>query len=434
MSNPQQQPEESGGLSRREFVKATAATALLSAPFVHAAGSDTIRVGLVGCGGRGTGAASQALNADQAVILTAMGDMFEDKLTASLKRLSKQEPQRVQVPPEAQFVGFDAYQRVIDSGVDVVILTTTPNFRPLHLRAAVDAGKHVFTEKPMAVDSAGIRSVLRSVEDARQQGLSVVAGFCWRYSYPERATFGRVQEGAVGDVLSVHTTYHASPLKTFPRQATWSDMEWQLRNWWHFRWLSGDHIVEQACHSIDKINWAMGGRVPVRANALGGRQMREGPETGNVYDHFTVIYDYDDGARCFHTCRQMPNCAFDNTDYIMGNRGTCFVNGWGPTHVIKGENPWTYDGEHPNMYQVEHNELFASIRSGEPINDGIWMTNSNLMAIMGRMAAYSGQTVTWEQALNADEDWSPTAYSLSDLDVPPVAVPGAYTVPGPAAS
>jgi predicted dehydrogenase len=294
------------------------------------------------------------------VILTAMGDMFEDKLTASLKRLSKQEPQRVQVPPEAQFVGFDAYQRVIDSGVDVVILTTTPNFRPLHLRAAVDAGKHVFTEKPMAVDSAGIRSVLRSVEDARQQGLSVVAGFCWRYSYPERATFGRVQEGAVGDVLSVHTTYHASPLKTFPRQATWSDMEWQLRNWWHFRWLSGDHIVEQACHSIDKINWAMGGRVPVRANALGGRQMREGPETGNVYDHFTVIYDYDDGARCFHTCRQMPNCAFDNTDYIMGNRGTCFVNGWGPTHVIKGENPWTYDGEHPNMYQVEHNELFAS--------------------------------------------------------------------------
>jgi predicted dehydrogenase len=179
MSNPQQQPEESGGLSRREFVKATAATALLSAPFVHAAGSDTIRVGLVGCGGRGTGAASQALNADQAVILTAMGDMFEDKLTASLKRLSKQEPQRVQVPPEAQFVGFDAYQRVIDSGVDVVILTTTPNFRPLHLRAAVDAGKHVFTEKPMAVDSAGIRSVLRSVEDARQQGLSVVAGFCW---------------------------------------------------------------------------------------------------------------------------------------------------------------------------------------------------------------------------------------------------------------
>jgi predicted dehydrogenase len=211
-------------------------------------------------------------------------------------------------------------------------------------------------------------------------------------------------------------------------------MEWQLRNWWHFRWLSGDHIVEQACHSIDKINWAMGGRVPARASALGGRQMRSGPESGNVYDHFTVIYEYDDGARCFHTCRQMPNCAFDNTDWVMGTEGNCFVNGWGPTHVIKGQHPWTYEGEHPNMYQVEHNELFAAIRSGEPINDGIWMMHSNLMAIMGRMAAYSGQVVTWEQALNAAEDWTPSAYSMSELEVRPVAVPGAYTVPEPAST
>jgi predicted dehydrogenase len=211
-------------------------------------------------------------------------------------------------------------------------------------------------------------------------------------------------------------------------------MEWQLHNWWHFRWLSGDHIVEQACHSIDKINWAMGGSRPARADALGGRQMRSGPESGNVYDHFTVIYAYDDGARCFHTCRQMPSCAYDNTDYIMGTAGTCFVNGWGPTHVIKGEHPWEYEGQRPNMYQVEHDELFASIRIGEPINDGTWMTHSTLMAIMGRMAAYSGQTVTWEEALNADEDWTPETYSFSDMEVPPVAVPGAYTVPDPLVS
>ncbi|MHC4904055.1 MAG: Gfo/Idh/MocA family protein, partial [Planctomycetota bacterium] len=258
MSSQQTPPEGAGALSRREFVKTTAATALLSAPFVHAAGSDTIRVGVIGCGGRGTGAASQALNADQGVVLTAMGDMFEEKLSGSLQRLSEQDPQRVRVPPEAQFVGFDAYRNVIDSDVDVVILTTPPHFRPAHLKAAVDAGKHVFTEKPMAVDSAGVRSVLRSVEEARPRNLSIVAGFCWRYSYPERATFSRIQEGGVGDVVSVHTAYHASPLRAFPRQEGWSDMEWQLRNWWHFRWLSGDHIVEQACHSIDKINWAMG--------------------------------------------------------------------------------------------------------------------------------------------------------------------------------
>jgi myo-inositol 2-dehydrogenase/D-chiro-inositol 1-dehydrogenase len=428
MSTQHGDGDSAGDLSRREFVKATAATAFLAAPFVHAGGSDAIRVGLVGCGGRGTGAASQALSADPGVVLTAMGDVFEDKLAASHAHLAAQEAQRVQVPAEARFTGFDAYRGVIDSDVDVVILATPPHFRPLHLRAAVDAGRHVFTEKPMAVDSAGVRRVLEAVEDARGRDLSIVAGFCWRYSYPERATFAKIHEGAIGDVVSVHTAYLASPLRAYPRQDGWSDMEWQLRNWWHFRWLSGDHIAEQACHSIDKINWALDGRMPARASALGGRLMRSGPESGNVYDHFTVVYEYDDGVRCFHTCRQMPHCAFDNTDYIMGTQGTCFINGWGPTHVITGRQNWSYDGEHPNMYQVEHDELFASIRRGRPINDGVWMANSTMMAIMGRMAAYSGQVVTWEQALAADEDWTPPEYALGDLDVPPVALPGAYTV------
>jgi predicted dehydrogenase len=428
MSTEHGSGDDGGALTRREFVKTSAAAAaLLSTPFVHAGGSDTLRVGLIGCGGRGTGAASQALNADPGVVLTAMGDMMEDKLSASLERLSKHAPQRVQVGPDARFVGFDAHRKVIDSGVDVVILTSPPHFRPAHLEAAVEAGKHVFCEKPMAVDSTGVRRVLQAAEYARQKGLCIASGFCWRYSYPERATYRMVNEGAVGDVVSVHTTYHASPLPTYPRQEGWSDMEWQLRNWWHFRWLSGDHIVEQACHSIDKINWAMGGVMPARASALGGRLMRRGPETGNVYDHFTVIYDYDSGVRCFHTCRQMPNCDYDNTDYIMGTKGTCYVNGWGPTHVIKGANPWTYEGEHPNMYQVEHDELFAAIRSGNAVNDGVWMADSTMMAVMGRMAAYSGRTVSWEQALEADEDWTPPDYALGDLDVPPVAVPGEYT-------
>ncbi len=418
-------------VTRREFVRTTAVTtgALLGAPFVHAAGSDTIRVGLIGCGGRGTGAAMQALDADPGVELVAMGDMFDDRLVSSLERLQGHARPRVLVPAEARFTGFDAYRGVIGRDVDVVILATPPHFRPAHLRAAVDAGKHVFCEKPVAVDATGVRSVLETAESARGKGLSLVSGFCWRYSSAERATYALVQQGAIGDVVSVHTTYHASPIGTHPRREGWSDMEWQLRNWWHFRWLSGDHIVEQACHSIDKINWAMNGVMPVRASAVGGRLMREGPESGNVYDHFAVIYEYDNGARCFHTCRQMPGCDYDNTDYVMGTSGTCYVNGWAPTHVIKGERPWAYEGERPNMYQVEHDELFASIRSAAPINDGVWMTESTMMAILGRMAAYSGRTVTWEDAVNAAEDWTPQTYGLGQIDVAPVAVPGQYSVP-----
>ena len=424
-------------ITRREFVRATAvgasAGALLATPLVHAIGTETIRVGLIGCGGRGTGAATQALDADPAVKLVAMGDMFPDRLSASLDRLRPHAPLRVKVPAERQFTGFDAYRRVLETDVDVVILTTPPHFRPAHLAAAIDAGKHVFCEKPMAVDATGVRQVLQSVEYARAKQLNLVSGFCWRYSYPERATFQRINDGALGDVVSVHTTYHASPIGQHPRRDGWSAMEWQLRNWWHFRWLSGDHIVEQACHSIDKINWAMNGATPVRASAIGGRLMRTGAESGNVYDHFTVIYEYENGARCFHTCRQMPNCAYDNTDYVMGTAGTCAVNGWAPSHVIKGENPWFYEGEHPNMYQVEHNELFAAIRAGTTINDGPWMTQSTMMAILGRMAAYSGQTVSWEQAINSAEDWTPQVYELGEIDMPPVAIPGGYTVPAPVA-
>ncbi|MHC4948711.1 MAG: Gfo/Idh/MocA family protein [Planctomycetota bacterium] len=428
--------DTNGSVTRREFIRTSAAGALLAAPAARAWADDDgragapIRVGLVGCGGRGTGAATQALNADPGVRLVAMGDMFEDKIAASHERLRSHAPERVDVPAARRFIGFDAYRQVVGSGVDVVLLAAPPHFRPKHLDAAVAAGCHVFCEKPMAVDGPGVRSVLASAAAARQARLSLVSGFCWRYSLPERATFARLNDGAIGRIMSAHTTYHAGPLGQNPRQPGWSDMEWQLRNWWHFRWLSGDHIVEQACHSVDKINWAMSGRTPSRATALGGRFMREGAESGNVYDHFTVVFEYDDGARCFHTCRQMPHCHFDNTDYFIGTEGTCFVNGWGPTQVIEGANPWVYEGPTRNMYQVEHDELFASIRAGEPLNDGEWMAHSTLMSIMGRMSAYTGQPVTWQQALDSDERWTPPAYDFTELDVPPVAKPGAYT-PGP---
>ncbi|UCD76265.1 MAG: Gfo/Idh/MocA family oxidoreductase, partial [Phycisphaerales bacterium] len=407
MTSDDKPAEQVGDLTRRDFVKTTAAVvsagSLAMPAFAHAAGSDEIRVGLIGCGGRGTGAARDALKADPGVVLTAMGDVFADRVEASLKGLQGlgELAERVRVNPENCFSGFDNYKQVIDSGVDVVILTTPPVFRPIHLDYAVQAGKHIFCEKPVAVDAPGIRAVLQSVADAKRQGLSLVSGLCWRYSMPQRATYARLLEGAIGDVRAMQTTYNTGTLGDAPRKPEWSDVEWQLRNWKAFTWAGGDHIVEQAVHAIDWMAWAMNDEPPTRAFAVGGRQCRGGEWTGNMYDHFGVIYEYANGARGYHMCRQIDGCSHDNTAYFLGTKGTCSSNPWGPTQVIEGENPWRYEGPNPSMYQVEHDELFASIRSGEPINDGVRMSHSTLLGILGRMAAYTGQTITWEQAMNS---------------------------------
>jgi len=252
-----------------------------------------------------------------------------------------------------------------------------------------------------------------------------MGGFCWRYNLPNRACYERIHNGAIGDVTCVHSTYLTAPLGTKPRQEGWTDMEWQLRNWQHFNWLSGDHIAEQACHAIDKINWAKGDVPPAKAIALGGRQMRDTPESGNIYDHFSVMYVYDDGSRCFHDCRQMPGCWNDNTEYLIGSHGTCYVNSWGPEQNIKGRYPWKYEGPNPNMYQVEHDELFEAIRGKRPrIDDVDQMMTSTLMSIMGRMSAYSGKPVEWDEALESEERLGPMVYALGDLPTMPVSVPG----------
>ncbi|MDP6987409.1 MAG: Gfo/Idh/MocA family oxidoreductase, partial [Phycisphaerales bacterium] len=399
-------PQES--CTRRSFVAAagTAAgivavagckstDAITSGALAHTEGDGKIRVGLIGCGGRGSGAAGQALKADPGVVLYAMGDAFQDRLENSHTHLSGTFGQRVDVPKERRFIGFDAYKQVLNSGVDVVILTTPPHFRPEHFKAAVAAGAHVFMEKPMAVDGAGVRSILADAKIAREKNLNIMGGFCWRYNMPNRACYERIHDGAIGDIVCVHSTYLTAPLGTRPRQDDWSDMEWQLRNWQHFNWLSGDHIAEQACHAIDKINWAKNDVHPAKAIALGGRQMRETPESGNVYDHFSVMYVYDDDSRCFHDCRQMPGCWNDNTEYLIGTNGTCYINSWGPTHEISGPQEWFYEGPNPNMYQVEHDELFEAIRGKrDRIDDVEQMMASTLMSIMGRMSAYTGQQVT----------------------------------------
>ncbi|HQJ49527.1 MAG TPA: Gfo/Idh/MocA family oxidoreductase [Verrucomicrobiota bacterium] len=419
--------------SRRDFLKtsalvggALAVPAFLPKDLYGQEKKDVLRVGLIGCGGRGSGAASQALNADPNVVLTALGDAFEDQVQRSLQGLQKQHPDKVKVTPEKCFSGLNAYQQVIDSGVDVVLLAAPPGFRPVHLKAAVEAGKHIFCEKPMATDAPGVRSVLESVEVAKAKKLSLVAGFCWRYELARREFYQRIHEGAIGDLRAVYATYYAGPVKPMPapseRPADMGDLEWQLRNWYNFTWLSGDGYVEQACHSVDKVAWAFKDRPPLKAVAVGGRQTPN--HQGNIFDHMFVVYEYPEEARAFVGQRQVGNTYTENSDYLMGAAGFGKIQGWAAPH-LKGREEWRYKGPKSDMYQNEHNELFASIRSGKPINDGEWMTHSTLMGIMGRMAAYTGQEITWEQALNSQENLVPAQLDWKmKLDFPPMAMPG----------
>lgn len=417
--------------SRRRFLQTTSA-AVIAAPWIlssQARGADMqtpLKIGLVGCGGRGSGAAGNALQADANVQLTALGDVFEAPLRSALNTLQSKFPEKVKVTPENCFVGLDAYKKVIESGVDVVLLATPPGFRPQHLAAAVAAGKHVFCEKPMATDAPGVRSILESVRLAKQKKLAIVAGFCWRYEYGRREFYKRVHDGALGAIRAIYATYLTSPVKPMPpantRPANMSDVEWQLRNWYNFVWLSGDGLVEQACHSVDKIAWAMQDKPPLKAVANGGRNVPNGE--GNIFDHIDVFYEYPDGVRAFMAQRQISGCVGDNSDYLMGEKGTGTIKGWNPPVIQTGE-LWRYKGERKDMYQVEHDELFASIRKGQPINDGEWMATSTMMAIMGRMAAYTGQEITWEMAMNSKEKLVPDNLTWDmKLPIKPMAVPG----------
>ncbi|HVV98761.1 MAG TPA: Gfo/Idh/MocA family oxidoreductase [Planctomycetaceae bacterium] len=415
--------------SRRDFLK-TGTAAVLAGAFasslsveksVYAAGSDVLKIGLIGCGGRGTGAALQALTADPNTRLTAVADTFADRVSAKLGEL-KNSPaaDRVTVDADHQFVGFDGYKKVIDSGVDVVLLATPPHFRPAHLKAAVDAGKHCFVEKPVAVDAPGVRSILATCEQAKAKGLSIVSGLCWRYDYGMRDTFKQIHDGGVGDIVAIQASYNTQELWMHPRKPEWSDMEWQVRNWLYFTWLSGDFNNEQHVHSLDKVAWAMKDETPIKATGIGGRQVRTGPEYGNIYDHFSVVYEYANGVKAFTSCRQQAGTTTDVSDHVMGTKGVCDVF----KHRIKGEREWKYTGPKNNMYQTEHDEFFASIRSGKPINNGEYMAKSTMMAILGRMSAYTGKALTWEQAFNSKEDLTPAKYEWGPIPTPAIAMPG----------
>jgi len=427
--------DKSTDSERRDFLKTAGGAALVAGFPAIISGqnvTNAIKVGLVGCGGRGSGAASQALAADDYTELTTVADIDQaqiDNCLRSLKRIAKT-ADRVKVESAGQYLGLDAFQKVIDSKVDVVLLATPPGFRPHHLAACIAAGKHVFCEKPIATDAPGVRSVMRTADQAKQKNLSLVAGFCWRYNNMIQETFQQVESGAIGRLMAYYATYYTSPVKPMPaasmRPAGMSDVEWQIRNWYNFVWLCGDSLVEQAVHSVDKIAWAMHDEPPVSCVGVGGRAIAA--EGGNIYDHFEINYLYPNGVRAFMANRQMVGCYNENADYMLGTEGACTI-GKGPKPQIQGKTNWTFAGQQYNMYQKEHDLLFASIRKNQPMNDGKRMATSTLLAMMGRMAAYTGKEVTWEQALNSQEQLVPDKLEWNGThEVKPRAEPGVTTL------
>jgi predicted dehydrogenase len=418
--------------SRRVFLRSAAATTLIAGfpNILLAQGNQAkLKIGLVGCGGRGTGAADQALSADPNVVLWAMADAFGSQITNSINHLSKKFNGKVDVPESRQFSGLDACQKLLESGVDVVLLATPPGFRPAHLRAAIEAGKHVFAEKPMAVDVAGVKSVVESARLAKEKNLTLQHGFCWRFSPNTRAGYGKILSGELGRVVSVYGTYMGGVPKPTTaladRDPKFGDVEWQVRNWMAHEWLSGGPLLEQAIHTVDKIAWAMNDVAPIAARGCGGRTQRS--DDGNVWDHYEVTFEYPNEVLCHIHQRQMSGCFSEVKDRVHCEKGIMEAPDRVVTKDISGKIDWAYRGDNTNMYQVCHNEWFAAIRKGQPLNAGEYMANSTMLAILGREAAHSGQRITWNDLWNAKQDLAPDSLQMGDKHpTAEVPIPGRY--------
>jgi len=384
---------------------------------------DLIRVGLVGCGGRGTGAAAQALRTSAGPVqLVAMGDAFADRLEKSHANLlnARGAAERVNVDAKRRFAGLDAFEKVLESGVDLVILATPPHFRPLHFQAAVERGVHVFMEKPVAVDGWGVRTVLAAGEKARAKGLGVGVGLQRHHQAGYIETMRRVHGGAIGDIVAARCYWNMGSLWHVDREHQMRDIEWQMRNWLYFTWLSGDHIVEQHIHNLDVVHWAKQAW-PVRACGMGGRQVRTDAKFGHIFDHHAVHYEYADGSFLFSQCRQIDGCWNSVSEHLIGTAGRADMDtgGW---EIKSKQGVWRFEGEGNDPYQTEHDDLQASIRAGKPINETEYGAKSTLSAILGRMATYSGKMVTWEEALTSPR-LGPEDYD-APYPVPPVPTPG----------
>ena len=404
--------------SRRNFLSTGAAAAL--APYAFSTHTEqTIRVGVIGCGGRGTGAIRNSLAASPMVRIVALGDVFEERAQSTAAKLVNES--RSTVTPETTFSGFDAFKKVLSTDVDMVILATPPHFRPQHFAAAVRAGKHVFMEKPVAVDAPGVRVVIEAAAQAKDKNLSVVSGTQRRHQQPYLEAMSQLRDGRIGDIRSASCWWNQGFLWRVDRTATMTDTEWQMRNWLYFTWLSGDHIVEQHIHNIDICNWALGGP-PKSATGMGGREVRTGPEWGNIFDHFSIDFEYENDVRVTSWCRQIDGCTGKVAEEIVGTKGVLRTDGG--RAIITGESPWRTKGGR-NPYEQEHVDLIDSItQTGPYLNEGRRIAESTMTAIMGRDSAYTGKRLQWEEALNADVRLGPTDYAFGPLPVRPASVPG----------
>lgn len=436
------------GMSRRRFVRDTtlsAAATAVSWRMVHGALNDDfqVKIGLIGCGGRGTGAVLNALGAATHVIypsagyhtedvaenaavarpnirVVALADVFPDRLQACRAQLEKL---KIRIPDEHCFTGFDAYKQLLAvEEINYVILAEPPHFRPAHLLAAIEAGKNVFMEKPAAVDVPGVKLVMQAGELAAQKGLGIAAGTQRRHQLSYRETIRRIQDGAIGEIIYAKAYWNGGEIWVIERRPEWSDMEWQLRNWNYFTWLSGDHIVEQHVHNLDVMNWVIGTH-PIRAvSGIGGRQVRTDPKYGHIFDHFAVEFEYPNGVTVFSQCRQINGCQNIVGEEVIGSKGR---SDCAQSIQAAGER-WRYRGENPNPYEREHEDLIASIREGKPINEAKNVAESTMTGIIGREAVYSGQAISWEEAMESTTRLGPERYEFGPLPVPPVAMPGRY--------
>ncbi|MEP3477973.1 MAG: Gfo/Idh/MocA family oxidoreductase [Fuerstiella sp.] len=440
---------EQNNPSRRDFLK-TSTTAAAGASLVsslsavqaaHTSYDETVRLGMIGCGGRCTGAAGQAMNTEGPTKLVAMCDAFDDRLQGSLKTLQRKHKDKVDVPKERQFVGFDGYKALLDTDIDLVLIATPPGFRPIHFEAAVNAGKHVFAEKPVAVDPAGIRRFLGAVQKSKEKDLLVQIGLQRRHEPAYIETIKRLQDGAIGDIVAARAYWNGGGVWTRNRQPGQTEMEYQMRNWYYFNWLCGDHIVEQHIHNLDVINWLMGG-APVKAQGQGGRQVRTGKENGEIFDHHFVEFTYGDtpfgnGVTMQSQCRHIKKCWNKVDEFAHGSNGSCHI-GKGILFDKNGNETWSYGKGGRGGHQEEHHDLFRDFRAGKRPNEGEYGAMSTMTSILGRMCTYSGQEISMADALASEVVRSPIDKFTSMSDTPPVQpnedmtynipVPGEYKV------
>jgi predicted dehydrogenase len=421
--------------SRRDFVRSAASAAALTLTPGYVAGADAIRVGMIGAGGRCTEAATQALTADDGARLVAIADIVPERLREKRKLIQDKFPKQVEVPDNRLFAGYDAYQHVIANS-DVVLIANAAKFHPMHMMAAIQAGKHVFVEKPHAIDPAGIKVVTAACELARQKNLSVLSGLQSRYTLAYRETIQRIHDGAIGDVLTIEENFLRPPYVLYPRLPGLTEVEWQGSNQYHFHWLSGDDVPQSLVHNLDRTSWVLRGQSPIKCHGMGGRSTLRGEIYGSTFDHHAVVYEFPNNVRVYAFCRTIPGCYNETSSIVHGTKGRALVL----RGVIEGEKPWKYAGpgmyasSNTNPYQIEHNELFKAIRAGKPLNSGDYMTRSTMIGIMGQISCYTGKEVTWEQVNASDFYYAPKPEDVrADMEAPvkpdaegiyPVYIPG----------